>query len=183
MSKKLDHILVIDIECTCWENQPPEGEESEIIEVGVCALAIPSKERIKRDSILVRPERSKVSEFCTELTTLTQEQVAKGITFKQACDKLRRRYHAPDRVWASYGDFDRRMFERLCRERKGNYPFGPSHINVKNLFALMHGLPHEVELSGALELLGLPMEGTYHRGGDDAWNVAAILGELLDPGE
>jgi inhibitor of KinA sporulation pathway (predicted exonuclease) len=31
----------------------------------------------------------------------------------------------------------------------------------------------------ALELLNLPLEGTHHRGGDDAWNIAAILSELL----
>jgi hypothetical protein len=23
------------------------------------------------------------------------------------------------------------------------------------------------------------MEGTHHRGGDDAWNIAALLGRLL----
>jgi inhibitor of KinA sporulation pathway (predicted exonuclease) len=31
----------------------------------------------------------------------------------------------------------------------------------------------------ALAVLGLPLEGTHHRGGDDAWNIAAILGHLL----
>jgi len=28
-------------------------------------------------------------------------------------------------------------------------------------------------------MLGLPLEGTHHRGGDDAWNIAAILSALL----
>ena len=31
----------------------------------------------------------------------------------------------------------------------------------------------------ALRLLGLPLEGTHHRGGDDAWNIAAVLLALL----
>ncbi len=31
----------------------------------------------------------------------------------------------------------------------------------------------------ALEILKLPLEGTHHRGGDDAWNIAAILSRLV----
>lgn len=31
MSKHLDQILVIDIEATCWERNPPQGQSGEII--------------------------------------------------------------------------------------------------------------------------------------------------------
>jgi hypothetical protein len=31
----------------------------------------------------------------------------------------------------------------------------------------------------ALRIMQLPLEGTHHRGGDDAWNIAGILSELL----
>ncbi len=34
-------------------------------------------------------------------------------------------------------------------------------------------------MDAALARLGLPLEGTHHRGGDDIWNIAAILGQLL----
>jgi inhibitor of KinA sporulation pathway (predicted exonuclease) len=36
-----------------------------------------------------------------------------------------------------------------------------------------------VELVAALNLCGLPMEGTHHRGHDDAWNIAALVAVLL----
>jgi inhibitor of KinA sporulation pathway (predicted exonuclease) len=52
-------------------------------------------------------------------------------------------------------------------------------LNVKTLFALLHALPREVGMAAALTRLGFPLEGTHHRGGDDAWNIAAILGALL----
>ena len=61
------------------------------------------------------PVRSKVSEFCTRLTTLTQEQVDGGVSFEQACGQLRKAYRTRDRAWASYGDYDRRQFERQCQ--------------------------------------------------------------------
>lgn len=179
VSGKLDRLIVIDVEATCWEHTPPDGQSSEIIEIGVCVLDLPSGERVARESILVRPENSQVSAFCTQLTTLTQEEVEQGVSFKDACAALRQRYGTSDRVWASYGDYDRRQFERQCAARGIPYPFGPTHVNVKNLLALFRGLPREVGMIPAMGLLGLDAEGTHHRGVDDAWNTALILSRLI----
>ena len=180
--KRLDKILVIDVESTCWLDDPPPGEESEIIEIGLCLLDVNSGRRETRRSILIRPEYSTVSPFCTELTTLTQAQVDEGVTFARACAVLKEEYASDQRVWASYGDYDRRQFIRQCLARGIPYPFGPSHINVKNLFALARGLDEEVNLVQALKLNGWELEGTYHRGDDDAWNAARILASVLrDP--
>ncbi len=179
MAKRLDLILVVDIESTCWEGAPPPGEENEIIEIGVCPLEVATGKRQDRRSLLVRPERSQVSAFCTSLTTLTQDQVAAGVTFRDACATLRKDLKAEDRLWASYGDYDRRMFERQCQARNIRYPFGPSHLNIKTLLAASLGLTHEVGMDEALRLLNLPLEGTHHRGADDAWNIAALLAAIL----
>lgn len=179
MAKKLDQIIVIDIEATCWENEPPRGQENEIIEIGICPLDVTTGNRLEKRSILVRPEKSTVSAYCTELTSLTGEQVEKGITFEEACFVLRKDYQSKKRVWASYGDYDRRQFEKQCRARDIAYPFGPTHINVKNLFAVVQRLPREVGMAEALGKLGFPLEGVHHRGEDDAWNIARILWEIL----
>jgi inhibitor of KinA sporulation pathway (predicted exonuclease) len=80
MSKKLDHILVIDIEATCWDGPTPAGEVSDVIEIGVCPVAVGTLTRLEKRGILIRPERSTVSPFCTQLTTLTQAQVDAGVT-------------------------------------------------------------------------------------------------------
>ncbi len=180
MAKKLlDQVLVIDIEATCWEGQPPEGQENEIIEIGLCTLQVGSLQRLEKRSILVRPEHSSVSPFCTQLTTLTQEQVAQGIAFAEACAILTGEFRSKERVWASYGDYDRWMFEKQCQARQIGYPFSSRHINVKTLLVLVYALPREVGMARALELLHFPLEGTHHRGDDDAWNIAGILATLL----
>ena len=179
MTGRLDSILVIDLESTCWQEGPPAGQQSEIIEIGVCVLDITTGERVARESILVRPKYSEVSPFCTALTTLTPAQVARGVTFERACRILRRKYQAGDRVWASYGDYDRRQFEAQCRARAVRYPFGTTHIDVKMLAALLGGWPREVGLLRALELMNLPIEGRHHRGVDDAWNTALLLSTLI----
>ena len=109
----------------------------------------------------------------------TQEQVDRGISLMEACEILRREYKARDRVWASFGDYDRSQFQKECEDARMPYPFGPRHLNVKTLFGLSRGLPHEVGMSEALGLMGVPLEGTHHRGDDDAWNIAGILATLL----
>ena len=96
-----------------------------------------------------------------------------------ACQLLAHKYQAPARLWVSYGDYDRKQFERNCREYGIAYPFGPTHLNVKTLAAVVYGWSGEVGMSEALKRMGLALEGTHHRGDADAWNIAAILSRVL----
>jgi inhibitor of KinA sporulation pathway (predicted exonuclease) len=174
----LDKIVVVDVETTCWEKRHRD-QIMEVIEVGVCLLDIRSGEITQRQSILIRPVYSVVSEFCTKLTTLTQEVVETGLEFREACMKLEDEYQTKNRVWASYGDFDRRQFERECRLKNVPYPFGSRHINIKTLFGIKRRLTEEVDMGSALAILRSELIGTHHRGVDDAYNAARILYSLL----
>ncbi|MBN1487419.1 MAG: exonuclease domain-containing protein [Anaerolineae bacterium] len=180
MPKKLDQILVVDVEATCWDGPKPCDQENEIIEIGLCVVDVATLSRVERRSILVKPECSKVSTFCTELTTLTQADVDDGIPLSNACALLHEEYLAGKRLWASYGNYDRQQFERECAAKGIPYPFGPGHLNVKTLFAVSQGLSREVGMARALSLVDLQLEGTHHRGCDDAWNIAALLIKLLE---
>ena len=179
MAKQLDEILVIDLESTCWEGDPPPDQMSEIIEIGICPIDVQSMKRPEKRSILVKPEKSQISEFCTSLTTLTPDMFEQAGTLRDAVAILKRDYHSKERLWASWGDYDRRQFERVCRHFEVGYPFGPSHLNVKTLFATSIGHPHELGLDGAYHILGEQLEGTHHRGDDDAWNIAGVLCRML----
>lgn len=179
MTKKQDQILVIDLESTCWEGEPPEGQRSEVIEIGLCVLDVGTCRRLENPSFIVRPVQSTVSPYCTKLTTLTQEEVDKGMSLHDACRILRARHGSRQRMWASYGDYDLWMLKASCQAQGVEYPFGTRHLNVKSLFAAVYALPREISLAQAMEMMGWPLEGTHHRGGDDAWNIARILGHFL----
>jgi inhibitor of KinA sporulation pathway (predicted exonuclease) len=179
MKRKLDKVLVVDLEATCWEGNPPDNETSEIIEIGLCILDVATGERSDTQGILIKPQRSTLSDYCQKLTTITPEMLEDAPDFSEACGLLMGKYESSERTWASYGDYDRLKMMQQCEDWNLPYPFGRSHINVKNLLALQHGLKHEVGLQQATALLGLPFEGTIHRGVDDAWNIAAVLGRVL----
>lgn len=178
MPKPLDpNVLVIDVESTCWEppEVQPKGEISEIIEIGIAVVNIKELTITDNASILIKPQKSKVSKFCTKLTTLTQAQVDKGVTFKQAMDILKDKYKSENRTFVSWGDYDRKMFERNSKDYGVRYPFGPRHMNLKNSFTMLHGMAAEPGLDQALEHLGMDLQGTHHRGIDDAKNIARIF--------
>ena len=177
--RNFDKIVIVDVESTCWEGEPPSGQENEIIEVGVCLLDVETGERKNQNHWLIHPRVSTVSEYCTRLTGITQEDVEKGIPFEESCSMLRDQFESKERIWASYGDYDRGQFERQCKREGVKYPFGSRHINVKTLFAIVYGLQCEVGMAEALDILGIPLEGVPHRGGDDAWNIAAILSRII----
>lgn len=171
-------INVVDVEATCWAGEPPAGESSEIIEIGVCVLDAHAWQRIERRRILVRPRRSRVSAFCTELTGWTQDDVDGGLEFADACALVRDELRGKSRIWASWGEYDRKQFERQCAAGDAEYPFGSRHINIKQRFATAFGLRRAVGMSQALTQAGLPLEGRHHRGDDDAWNIGALAIEL-----
>jgi inhibitor of KinA sporulation pathway (predicted exonuclease) len=179
MAQRLDEIVIIDVEATCWGGPPPPGETQDIIEIGICLLETRTLVRRDRESILVRPTNSKVSPYCTALTTLTPTQVADGLPFPEACATLAARHATGERAWASWGDFDRTLFERQCAREQVPYPFGPTHLNVKYLFAAARALSQEISMMDALRAAAITHEGTHHRGDDDAWNIAALLAVLL----
>ncbi len=182
MGRALPTIInIIDLESTCYYEKKPEDFQ-DIIEIGICTLDISEDDPIvgEKRSILVKPARSKINEFCTKLTTITQEMVdAEGIELADAFEILRKEYKAKDRVWGSWGDFDRNLFLKQAVDYKLRYPFGPRHTNFKCLYTMMNHLPYELGMASALERCGLPLEGTHHRGHDDAQNIAKIARLML----
>jgi inhibitor of KinA sporulation pathway (predicted exonuclease) len=178
--KKNGRLLVVDVESTCWDGRPPDGQQSEIVQVGLSVLDVKLLRPIHDASILVRPSRSSVSEFCAQLTGISREDVeSRGQPFAKACEMLLEQ-GSMDYPWASYGDYDREMFQRCCAASNVGYPFGKRHINVKTLLAMSLGWNDELGMDQALSRIGLPLEGKHHDAGDDAKNIAAIIRQILE---
>ena len=174
--KTTSRILVIDLEATCWAGHTPENQTSEIIEIGICILDTSSGCITRNEGILIKPTLSEVSEFCTELTTITPEMLEQqGVSFSIACETLRSMQDNQALTWASYGAYDKNMVKRQCAQMDIRYPLSEDHINVKELFAQQKNLNRKVGMNGALQILDIPLEGTHHRGVDDAKNIAKIL--------
>ena len=170
-------IIVVDLEATCWKvDGDYQRKHSEIIEIGICVLDTISGEITQNEGILVKPETSTISPFCTELTTITPQLVEKeGIFLAEAVEKLIKEYNSDNYPWASYGGYDKNMLKRQCKLKNIDYPFGESHLNVKEEYRRASGGRKSVGMKRALNQLKIPLDGTHHRGKDDAYNTAKIL--------
>ncbi|MGW7539246.1 exonuclease domain-containing protein, partial [Amycolatopsis sp. NPDC054798] len=104
-------------EATCWEKQPPPGQVSEIVGIGLTVVDLRVGERLAKHRILVRPARSAVSPFCTELTGLTQAEVDGGLTFRDACRALAVQHRTAELPWAAH--------QREGRVHRGLRPASP----------------------------------------------------------
>ncbi|MDE3009264.1 MAG: exonuclease domain-containing protein [Pseudomonadota bacterium] len=173
---ELDKLLVIDLECTCWEHEVAGNDErQDIIEIGICLFDMQRGAVAAADSLIVRPTRSTVSPFCEKLTSISQAMVDHGLDFQDALAILRERFRSASYPWASWGNFDRHVLMQQCRDFGLDYPMSADHLNLKTLYALRMGLPKAIGLYPAVKRSGLQWEGRHHRGVDDARNTARLL--------
>lgn len=175
-----DRLNVVDLEATCWKGPPPEGMEQEIIEIGICTVDTDDDAIVDQESILIPPQVGYISDYCTELTSLTSEQLErKGEALVDACERLQREYKSSKYPWASWGDWDRFQFREECDRKNIEYPFSRTHINLKVLHAMHRGLRNAKSLARALDHEGFDFKGQPHRGIDDAKNAARIACTLM----
>ena len=183
MARKLDRVYIVDVEATCWKEKRPDGQISEIIQVGIVELNLLSGSISSKVSHNIRPQYSKVSEFCTELTGITPEELEGEKNFSEFLDMTKERFpHLKNYTWASYGDYDRKHLKEMSDLHKRPYLFGRTHINIKNLFALKWGLKKEVGMRKALRILNKELVGQHHNALDDALNITEIFKACLQKG-
>lgn len=168
--------LVIDLEATCDNAGAVPKREMEIIEIGAVLVDRESFEPVREFQTFVRPVRHpRLTAFCQELTSITQEQVDAAPGFVEALAALRRFMAGEQPLFCSWGAYDRGQFQLDAGYHGVKLPFGPDHLNIKQAFSDALGTNKRFGMAGALRRLGLPLEGTHHRGIDDARNIARIL--------
>jgi inhibitor of KinA sporulation pathway (predicted exonuclease) len=181
LKKLTKDLLIIDVEATCWDSDiERKDQENEVIEIGYCLIK--NMEPSIGHSIIIKPRQSTVSEFCTKLTTITQQQVNNGIPPAKAYNQLKSMITSP---WGSWGRYDHNILKSMCELY--NFPdFIPSnHINVRELYAnkIMKNQDPKAAPNNpydACEKLKIKWEGTNHRGDSDAYNIARIYLKLVE---
>jgi len=174
---KLNKLLCIDLEATCGPGIAKD--ESEIIEIGIAV--VDNYKLVVENSafILVKPEFTRVNNFCTRLTTWKQSDVELGISLREACDILKTTYHSNEYTWCSWGMYDKTQFTNECNRKDiTSYPFSHVHFNLKNMFSLLHGFNTMYGEDRAVQKMGFSFTGTRHRGIDDAKNIALLYIDL-----
>ncbi len=156
-------------------------DQMETIEIGLVVIDLETLEIVDEFQRFVRPQiNPTLTDFCKQLTSIQQSDVDGALTYQEVGDELRTFAASyPDAAWASWGDYDARQLERnagfaACPSLLEGVP----HFNARKWHAGLYD-DRPKSLKQTVESLGLVWHGIYHRGIDDARNVASIIKEML----
>ncbi|MBS2016087.1 MAG: exonuclease domain-containing protein [Deltaproteobacteria bacterium] len=176
------YLLVIDLEATCDDRTVDRPSlvpkrEMETIEIGAVLVETTSLAPVGELCQFVRPIRHPVlTPFCRELTTIRQADVDAAPRFSDAIANVVRFLEGRRALFCSWGDFDRNQLAQDASYHGIRIPFAVHHhLNLKRRFSEVLGLSKKLGMAGALRHVGLRVEGTHHRGIDDARNIARLL--------
>lgn len=167
-----DRVVIFDLEATCDNNDRLFPKE--IIEIGAV-------DNLGREfNEFIKPiQRPVLTEFCKNLTTITQQDIDSARPFKEVYPEFMEFFKNATLI--SWGNYDKSQLVKdldLNKMTDGRSYILTNHINLKELFhAKMGFFPRGMK--SAMKQLGLKQEGTHHRGIDDAKNIKKIYHKLM----
>ncbi|KAI1279603.1 3'-5' exoribonuclease 1 [Halotydeus destructor] len=184
-----DVICVVDFEATCERQKSPIEQVQEIIEFPAFIVDVHQKKIVDNFHEYVKPE-GKISEFCTELTGITQKVVDKADSFINVIDRFEewllnhiKKNNCQSFAIATDGPWDMaHFFARRCKLNAIAYPaYAKRWINIKKVFTA-HYKKQNSSLDHMMSYLGLEFQGRRHCGLDDTHNIANVLIRMLIDG-
>ncbi|MFO1471742.1 MAG: 3'-5' exonuclease [Turneriella sp.] len=169
------HYIFLDLEATCAKDNGFARAERETIEIG--AVAIDTEQRVVSEfQEYIRPVlHTTLTEFCTELTGITQAQVDAAAFFPHVFARFDGWVKNFDDVFLfSWGNYDRKQLLQDCRRHGIDYTLPGGFLDFKNLFYKKQKLLKRSGLGATLTQLGLTFEGRPHSALSDAKNTARL---------
>ena len=186
------YLCVLDFEATCWDDNYKPKSEMEIIEFPSVLYKINEQNStyifISEFQEYVKPSKNDVSEFCTELTGITQTMVEFAPSFSDVYNKhiewLNTNVPADKTfIIATCGHWDLRT--QIHRDIKNHklklHSYYYYYINVKDEYENFYKMKAR-GMPCMLESLGLTLDGRHHSGIDDTKNIAKIILHLISEG-
>ena len=168
--------FIVDLEATCWDDRISRTvDDMEIIEIG-CVLVTQRGVILDEFWTFVRPKDEPVlSEYCTNLTGIRQEDVDRAPTYIEAMRQLDQWMAGRLGIWGSWGNFDHRLFASMEQRYPSSSQFlSMAHVNLKRPWKSTNHT-RRTALRAALAHHQLAFVGSPHRGIDDARNIARLM--------
>lgn len=173
--------IYCDLEATCEEND--RSWDMEIIEIGAVMTDTIDGGVISEfgNSQFVKPiVNPTLTNFCKNLTTIKQEDVDNADPLPVVLKRFVDWCGTEPFVWCSWGLYDKKQIQKDCARHGIEFPVVlENHRNLKDDYEISHG-HKRFGMAKALNTEGIVLDGTHHRGIDDARNTAK-LGRLILP--
>lgn len=172
--------VILDLEATCWKQYKKSPNET--IEIG--ALLIDENKTILSEyQRFIKPIRYPIlSDFCKELTSIQQSDVDAAAHFYEVIEDFKEWFGdiSEDYILCSWGFYDRKQFENDCDLHHIDKSWTTQHISLKHQYQDIRNLRRPIGMKNALKREQMALDGTHHRGIDDARNIAKIFIKYFD---
>lgn len=175
------NFIILDLEATCWQGNIMNRRQ-EIIELAAYTVNGYREWNGSFQRFIKPVEHPRLSAYCIELTSISQEQVNKARNFEHVFLDFQEwmETHEEPQLICTWGQKDSVIIREECKVHDVDCSFLPKTINLKSQFASILELPKQVGLLKALDMTGIEFEGTPHRAVDDAFNTAKLFLHYLD---
>ncbi|NXS52273.1 ERI2 exoribonuclease, partial [Brachypteracias leptosomus] len=199
--QRFGYLIVVDFEATCWRDAGRRGPE--IIEFPAVLLNTSTGEIESEFHTYVQPQEHPIlSDFCTELTGITQNQVDEGVPLNiclsqflkwiQKIQKEKKIIFSTDTpsnsevkacTFVTWTDWDLGVcLQYECKRKQLRKPdILNSWIDLKATYRAFYNRKPK-GLNGALQDLGIAFAGREHSGLDDSRNTAHLAWRLICDG-
>ncbi|XP_060076121.1 ERI1 exoribonuclease 2-like [Ylistrum balloti] len=200
-SQPFGYLIVLDFESTCWKEK--KFQTQEIIEFPAVLLNTTTGDIESEFHYYVQPQEQPIlSEFCQELTGITQEQVDegiplrfclkkfskwldglckdKGITFSPVVGQQSRLKATTFVTWSDW-DLGVCLFNECKRKQLLRPAQLNSWIDLRATYRKFYNRRPQ-GLNGALQDLGITFEGREHSGLHDSRNTARLAWRMTRDG-
>ncbi|KAI8876925.1 hypothetical protein K501DRAFT_231185 [Backusella circina FSU 941] len=187
-----DYFLFFDVEATCIKDGG-FNYANEIIEFPVVLISGTTFEVVDEFRSYVKPGINPVlSEYCIELTGITQDIVDKSPDFVEVLNAFQvfmekyDLFRSKTATFVTDGPYDIRDFiTKQCKH--SNLASRPSYfdipwVNIRKTFRQFYNLKTHHNISAMLYFLDMEFTGREHSGLDDARNLAAIGKRMHEDG-
>jgi inhibitor of KinA sporulation pathway (predicted exonuclease) len=168
-------MLFVDVELTCWEGKPPDGEIPELIAFGIVDLKTDDLKIRREKMFFVRPQLSAISPFCSSLTGITPKEADAAPPLPEVARTIRKTFGQSD--WCAWGRDDE-LIRESCERAGAETPFLGCFHDLAALVRTLLGLTYRLGLDEALARFGLDWEGPPHDALADARNLARLFTAL-----
>ncbi|WP_196223199.1 3'-5' exonuclease [Roseibium sp. RKSG952] len=171
---RLDKVLAVDFEMTCWEEGPSPERLPEIIDVGLVEISTENLTITRSDRFFVRPKWSSVSEYCTRLTGITNENLRRhGRPLPEVANALKRKWGSGSKLWMAWGRDDI-VIERDCVKHEIENPFSRAFRNLGLECTIDSGQTENAGLHRVMGEMGLEPGRGRHTALNDAMGLAHV---------
>jgi ERI1 exoribonuclease 3 len=187
----MNYICILDFESTCWDDVRNDSIR-EIIEFPSILYSIDFKNNITKISefqMFVKPVINPIlSEFCTKLTGITQDNVSNANTISYVYNEHYKwlQTHVPDLnkcLIITCGNWDINTMLQIEIKRYGleNHHIYNKYVNIKDAFNSFYN-KNAGSMVNMLTKLNLELVGKHHSGIDDCRNISQIIIKMFKDG-